>query len=44
VRLFGKPRVAGRRRVAVTVARGADLDDARARARAAAAALRVDLA
>jgi phosphoribosylglycinamide formyltransferase 2 len=43
VRLFGKPSVAGRRRVAVTLARGADVDEARARARASAAALRVDL-
>ena len=43
VRLFGKPAVAGRRRVAVTVARGADVEQARERARAAAAALTVDL-
>lgn len=43
VRLFGKPRVAGRRRVAVTVARGADVAQARERARAAAEALRVEL-
>ncbi len=43
LRLFGKPSVAGRRRVAVTVARGADVDEARSRARAAAAALRVEL-
>ncbi len=43
VRLFGKPRVEGRRRVAVTVARGDDVDDARAKARAAAAALTIDL-
>jgi phosphoribosylglycinamide formyltransferase 2 len=43
VRLFGKPSVAGRRRVAVTVARGADVDEALARARAAADALHVDL-
>ncbi|GAB2462404.1 formate-dependent phosphoribosylglycinamide formyltransferase [Xylanimonas ulmi] len=44
VRLFGKPRVDGRRRVAVTLARGADVAQARERARAAAAALRTDLA
>ncbi|WP_425955844.1 formate-dependent phosphoribosylglycinamide formyltransferase [Xylanimonas sp. McL0601] len=44
VRLFGKPRVDGRRRVAVTLARGGDVEQARARARASAAALRVDLA
>lgn len=43
VRLFGKPSVAGRRRVAVTVARGADVDEARRRARDAAAALVVTL-
>jgi phosphoribosylglycinamide formyltransferase 2 len=43
VRLFGKPRVTGRRRVAVTLARGADVDQARQRARAAAAALTVEL-
>ncbi|MCG7285603.1 formate-dependent phosphoribosylglycinamide formyltransferase [Cellulomonas sp. ACRRI] len=43
VRLFGKPSVAGRRRVAVTVARGADVEQARERARASAAALTVDL-
>lgn len=43
VRLFGKPSVAGRRRVAVTLARGADVDEARQRARDAAAALTVAL-
>ncbi|MFT4110617.1 formate-dependent phosphoribosylglycinamide formyltransferase [Propionicimonas sp.] len=43
VRLFGKPSVAGRRRVAVTLARGADVEEARQRARDAAAALRVHL-
>jgi phosphoribosylglycinamide formyltransferase 2 len=46
VRLFGKPSVAGRRRVAVTVARGADASDvagALERARAAADALTVTL-
>ncbi|WP_062519463.1 formate-dependent phosphoribosylglycinamide formyltransferase [Demequina silvatica] len=43
VRLFGKPRVEGSRRVAVTVARGSSVDEARAAARAAAAALRIDL-
>ena len=43
VRLFGKPRVEGRRRVAVTVARGADVEQARERARSAAAALEVRL-
>jgi len=43
VRLFGKPVVAGRRRVAVTLARGADVERARERARTAAAALTVTL-
>ncbi|WP_372595123.1 formate-dependent phosphoribosylglycinamide formyltransferase [Actinotalea sp.] len=43
VRLFGKPSVAGRRRVAVTLARGADVEQARERAREAAAALSVEL-
>jgi phosphoribosylglycinamide formyltransferase 2 len=43
LRLFGKPRVEGHRRVAVTLARGADVDEARAKARRAAAALRVSL-
>jgi phosphoribosylglycinamide formyltransferase 2 len=43
LRLFGKPRVEGQRRVAVTLARGADVDEARSKARAAAAALRWEL-
>jgi len=43
LRLFGKPRVEGRRRVGVTLARGADVDSARATARAAAAALIIEL-
>ncbi len=43
VRLFGKPRVDGRRRVAVTVARADTVDEARARAHTAAAALTVTL-
>ena len=43
LRLFGKPRVDGRRRVAVTVARGDDVERARATARAAAEALTVAL-
>ncbi|NYF14752.1 phosphoribosylglycinamide formyltransferase 2 [Pseudoclavibacter sp. JAI123] len=43
VRLFGKPNVAGKRRVAVALARGADVDAARERAREAAAALRITL-
>jgi phosphoribosylglycinamide formyltransferase 2 len=43
LRLFGKPRVEGRRRVGVTLARGADVDQARGVARDAAAALSVAL-
>jgi phosphoribosylglycinamide formyltransferase 2 len=43
LRLFGKPRVEGHRRVAVTLARGNNVDEARAKARRAAAALRVSL-
>lgn len=44
IRLFGKPRVTGRRRMAVTLARGADVERARAAAREAATALAVELA
>ena len=43
LRLFGKPRVEGHRRVGVTLARGQDIDDARARARDAAAAITIRL-
>ncbi|TKS54317.1 formate-dependent phosphoribosylglycinamide formyltransferase [Luteimonas yindakuii] len=43
LRLFGKPRVEGQRRVGVTLARGADVDAARAVAREAAAALTISL-
>lgn len=43
VRLFGKPRVDGERRVAVTLGRGESADDARAVARSAADALVVTL-
>lgn len=43
LRLFGKPRVEGSRRVAVTLALGTDIDDARNSAREACAALRIDL-
>jgi phosphoribosylglycinamide formyltransferase 2 len=39
LRLFGKPEVRGKRRMGVTLARGATLDEARAKARRAAAAL-----
>ncbi|GAB6195691.1 hypothetical protein PAGU2595_009940 [Lysobacter xanthus] len=43
LRLFGKPRVEGHRRVAVTLALGADVEDAREHARQAAAALAIEL-
>jgi len=43
LRLFGKPRVDGQRRVGVTLARGADIDEARAMARRSAEALRIEL-
>ncbi|ALN64753.1 phosphoribosylglycinamide formyltransferase 2 [Lysobacter antibioticus] len=43
LRLFGKPRVEGQRRVAVTLALGQDVDEARAKAREAAAQLQVEL-
>jgi phosphoribosylglycinamide formyltransferase 2 len=43
LRLFGKPRVEGQRRVGVTLARGADIEQARAKARDAAAAITLRL-
>ncbi|MFO7338705.1 MAG: formate-dependent phosphoribosylglycinamide formyltransferase [Lysobacteraceae bacterium] len=43
LRLFGKPRVEGQRRVGVTLARGADVEQARATARQAAAAIGIGL-
>ncbi|NUO74874.1 MAG: formate-dependent phosphoribosylglycinamide formyltransferase [Lysobacter sp.] len=43
LRLFGKPRVEGHRRVAVTLALGEDIDGAREHARRAAAALDIEL-
>ena len=43
LRLFGKPKVEGHRRVAVTLSRADDIDTARALARDAAAALTVDM-
>lgn len=43
LRLFGKPVVEGHRRVAVTLARGEDVEAARATARDAAAALKIEL-
>ena len=41
VRLFGKPAVSGRRRMAVTLALGDDVESARASARRAAEHIRV---
>ncbi|KAB7764615.1 formate-dependent phosphoribosylglycinamide formyltransferase [Xanthomonas maliensis] len=43
LRLFGKPRVEGQRRVGVTLARAQDVETARAKARAAAEALQIRL-
>ena len=43
LRLFGKPVVQGSRRVAVTLARGVDIDEARNKATAAAGAMKVEL-
>jgi phosphoribosylglycinamide formyltransferase 2 len=43
LRLFGKPRVEGHRRVGVTLARGENADVARAIARDAAAAIGIEL-
>ncbi len=43
LRLFGKPRVDGQRRVAVTLALGEDVDQARERARQAAGRLHIEL-
>lgn len=41
LRLFGKPSIAGRRRMGVALARGEDTEDARSKARTAAAAVQV---
>ncbi len=43
LRLFGKPLVNGKRRMAVTLARGRDLDEARKKATAAAQAIQIKL-
>lgn len=43
IRLFGKPEVAGKRRMGVALARGTDTDNARDKANAAAGAVDVDL-
>ena len=44
LRLFGKPEVAGKRRVGVALALGQDVDSARARARRVAESVRIDVA
>ena len=44
IRLFGKPEVAGKRRLAVALARGASVEDARERARRVAASLAITIA
>ncbi|MBL9143641.1 MAG: formate-dependent phosphoribosylglycinamide formyltransferase [Verrucomicrobiaceae bacterium] len=43
LRLFGKPNVSGQRRMAVTLARGADVNEARAKAHKAASAMKISL-
>ena len=43
LRIFGKPSVAGKRRLAVALARGANIEQARAKARAVAACVEIDI-
>lgn len=43
LRLFGKPEVKGQRRMGVTLAKGATIDEARSKARAACEAIKVEL-
>ena len=43
IRLFGKPKVAGKRRMGVAIARGGSIEEAREKARAASAAISVKL-
>ena len=43
IRLFGKPQVAGKRRMGVAIARGGSIDEAREKARNASAAINVSL-
>jgi phosphoribosylglycinamide formyltransferase 2 len=43
IRLFGKPKVAGKRRMGVAIARGGSIEEAREKARAASAAISVRL-
>ena len=43
LRIFGKPSIAGKRRLAVALARGENIEQARAKARAAAACVEIDI-
>jgi phosphoribosylglycinamide formyltransferase 2 len=43
LRLFGKPNVSGQRRMAVTLSRGADVNEARAKAHKASSAMQIKL-
>ena len=43
LRFFGKPRVKGKRRMGVAIARGNSIDEARTKAKAAAGAVEVKL-
>ena len=43
LRLFGKPNVSGQRRMAVTLSRGADVNEARAKAHKASSAMQINL-
>ncbi len=43
IRLFGKPKVAGKRRMGVAIARGGSIQEAREKARAASGAIKVSL-
>ncbi len=43
LRLFGKPKVAGKRRMGVALARGEDIEEARAKARKASASVEITL-
>ncbi len=43
IRLFGKPQVAGKRRMGVAIARGSSIEEAREKARSASSAIKVSL-
>lgn len=43
LRLFGKPKVAGKRRMGVALARGSDIEEARAKARKASSSVSIEL-